>query len=401
MPAYRYKVMDGDGRITQGVMEVATTLDLENRLKNMGFDLINYHEAKTSLPGLRQRRVTRRDLINFCFNLEQQGKAGVPLIEGLRDLRESTENGYLAEVTSALIEQIESGKSLSQSLEMFPRVFDSVFVHLVRAGEKSGKLVEILSHQTENLKWQDEMASQTKKALMYPAFVGVAVTGVVVALMVFLVPELMKFIVTMNQELPGHTLALLAVSDFLRYRAHWLLLAAIVIGVSFAVGYKHNQKFAFFVDRVKLSLPMVGAVQRKMIIARFAHHFALLYGAGITVIECLHISTGIMGNRVLARAVAQAEQFISEGRSLSASFERTGLFPRLVMRMLKVGETTGALDDALINISYFYNRDVRDSLEKMQAMIGPVMTVVLGGLLIWVIMSVIGPIYNALTSVKM
>lgn len=401
MPAYRYKVMDGDGRITQGVMEVATTLDLENRLKNMGFDLINYHEAKTSIPGLRQRRVTRRDLINFCFNLEQQGKAGVPLIEGLRDLRESTENGYLAEVTSALIEQIESGKSLSQSLEMFPRVFDSVFVHLVRAGEKSGKLVEILSHQTENLKWQDEMASQTKKALMYPAFVGVAVTGVVVALMIFLVPELMKFIVTMNQELPGHTRALLAVSDFLRYRAHWLLLAGIVIGVSFAVGYKRNQKFAFFVDRVKLALPMVGAVQRKMIIARFAHHFALLYGAGITVIECLHISTGIMGNRVLARAVTQAEQFISEGRSLSASFERTGLFPRLVMRMLKVGETTGALDDALINISYFYNRDVRDSLEKMQAMIGPVMTVVLGGLLIWVIMSVIGPIYNALTSVKM
>ena len=401
MPAYRYKVIDEAGHITTGVMEVTTTLDLENRLKGMGLDIINYREMKTLLPGLINRRVTRRDLINFCFHLEQQGKAGVPLIEGLRDLRESVESRYLNEVTSSLIEQIEGGKSLSQALEEFPRIFNSVFVHLIRAGEKSGKLVEILRHQTENLKWQDEMASQTKKALMYPIFVGAAVLGVVVALMVFLVPELMKFIVTMNQELPGHTLVLLAVSDFLRLYTHWLLLAIVISGAAFTLAYRSNPKVAFFVDSMKLRLPVLGAVQRKIIIARFTHHFALLYGAGITVIECLHISTGIMGNRVLARAITQAEGYIAEGRSLSASFERTGIFPRLVVRMLKVGETTGALDESLNNISYFYNRDVRDSLEKMQAMIGPVMTVVLGGLLIWVIISVIGPIYNALTSVKM
>jgi type IV pilus assembly protein PilC len=401
MASYRYKGVDELGKMRRGVMEAATLFDLETRLKAMGMELINAAEVRALLPSFGRRRIDRRDLITFCFHLEQQVNAGVPLVEGLKDLRDSVDNTSLREVTAALVEQIEGGRSLSQAMDAFPKTFDRVFVNLIRAGERSGRLSDILKTLTENLKWQDEVASQAKKALMYPAFVAVSVVGVVVSLMVFLVPELVKFLLSTNKELPAQTRALIWVSSSLRDYGHWLLLGVMGSAVAFIAARSQSARFARWLDGVTLRLWVVGPVQRKLVIARFAHHFALLYSAGITVLECLKVSEGIMGNRVLADAIREAGVYIADGHTLSASFERTGLFPRLVVRMLKVGETTGVLDTALNNISYFYNRDVRDSLERMQTLIGPAMTVVLGGMLLWVIMSVVGPIYGSLTRITM
>jgi len=401
MSTFRYKGIDSEGKRRHGTLEAASEFELELRLKGMGLELIAAQEQKTTLPTLGRSRITRRDLITFCFHLEQQASSGVPLMDGLRDLRDSVDNRALQEITASLIEQIEGGKSLSQALESFPRAFNTVFVSLIRAGERSGRLPDILKTLTEDLKWQDEMAAQSKKALMYPAFVGVSVVGVVIALMVFLVPELVKFIMNTSKELPLQTRALIAVSDALRSQGHWLLLATVGSVTAVTVLKATNPRVARWFDGIKLRLWMIGPVQKKLIIARFTHHFALLYASGITVLECLKIGEGIMGNRILAEAIRDAGKHIGDGAALSASFERTGLFPRLVLRMLRVGETTGALDSALVNISYFYNRDVRDALERMQSLIGPVMTMVLGGILVWVILAVVGPIYNSLSTVTM
>lgn len=401
MSTFRYKGIDSEGKRRRGTLEAATEFDLELRLKGMGLELITAQEQKTTLPTLGRSRITRRDLITFCFHMEQQASSGVPLMDGLRDLRDSVDNRALQEITASLIEQIEGGKSLSQALESFPRAFNTVFVSLIRAGERSGRLPDILKTLTEDLKWQDEMAAQSKKALMYPAFVGISVVGVVVALMVFLVPELVKFIMNTSKALPLQTRALIAVSDALRSHGHWLLLGTVGTATAVTVLTATNPRAARWLDAVKLRLWMIGPVKKKLIIARFTHHFALLYASGITVLECLKIGEGIMGNRILAEAIRDAGKHIGDGAALSASFERTGLFPRLVVRMLRVGETTGALDSALVNISYFYNRDVRDALERMQSLIGPVMTMVLGGILVWVILAVVGPIYNSLSTVTM
>ncbi len=140
---------------------------------------------------------------------------------------------------------------------------------------------------------------------------------------------------------------------------------------------------------------------KKVILARFATYFAMLYASGITVLECIRISEGLLRNRAVQEAARRAERQISDGASISAGFESAGLFPPLVLRMLRVGESTGALDTALLNISYFYERDVRESIDRMQSLIGPVMTFLLGGLLIWVMVSVLGPIYDVITQVRM
>lgn len=395
MPIMHYKAMDARGRTQTGQVEAVNAADLEMRLTHLGLDLVNHREVTVtaSTPG---RRVDRRELITFCFQLQQLMSAGVPILEGLADLRDTVEDRRLREVIAGMVESIEGGSTLSESMTSYPHVFDNVFVNLVRAGEASGRVVMVLEKITESLKWQDEQASRVKRLLMYPAFIGTVVFLVVSVLMTFLVPELVKLITNMGGEVPWHTQALIATSDVFVNYWYLILVSPVLIFVTVAVSANANPKFRFALDGMKLKLWVVGPILRKIILSRFATYFALMYSSGITVLECLRISESLSGNLVIADATARAGKLIADGASISAGFESTGLFPPLVLRMLRVGETTGGLDTSLLNIAYFYNRDVEESMERMQQMIMPTMTVAIGLVLVWVIISVYGPIYNVI-----
>ncbi len=399
MPLMQYKAMNAGGRIQTGQVEAANSADLEMRLERMGLDLVNFSEVKLRAASAAVGKVERRELINFCFQLEQLVSAGVPIIEGLADLRDSVDDKRLREIIAGMVESIEGGKTLSESLAEYPQVFDVVFVNLVRAGEASGRLAVVLQKITESLKWQDEQATRVKRLLMYPTFVGLVVLLVLSMLMTFLVPELVKFITNMGQELPFHTKALIATSDF--FVSYWflILVSPVVIFVAVTVAANSSSAVRYNVDALKLKVWVVGPILRKIILARFATYFALMYDSGISVLECLRISETLAGNRVIADGVNNAGRQIADGASISAGFASTGLFPPLVLRMLRVGENTGALDTSLLNIAYFYNRDVEESMERMQQMIMPVMTVIIGAVIIWVIISVYGPIYDLITRV--
>src|SRR3954466_3977407 len=236
MPLFTYKAIDARGRSVMGRVEAVNLFDLEQRLSRMELDLVSGAPSrhKTRLLG---GRISRHDLINFCFHLEQLSNAGVPVIDGLRDLRDSMEGARFREVVSGMIESIEGGRSLSQALGEFPEVFSKVFVSLVRSGEQTGKLGEVLKSLTESLKWEDELSSQTKKLMMYPAFVGSAVLAVTLFLMIYLVPQMMGFIRNMGQAIPLHTRALVAVSNFFVNYWYAVLAApfALWFGLRFAV----------------------------------------------------------------------------------------------------------------------------------------------------------------------
>ena len=398
MAMMHYKAVSETGKTTLGRMEAVNVADLEMRLSRMGLDLINYREGRpqTSLFGTG-RKVARRDLISFCFHLEQLVSAGVPLIEGLADLRDSMEEPRVREVIAGMIESIEGGATLSQAMELYPQTFDTVFVSLIRAGELSGQVGEVLRKITEALKWQDEQAAHLKKLLTYPLLVALVIGGVVFFLMTYLVPQLVQFIKSVGEELPGHTLVLIAVSNFFIEYWYLILIGPVVAFVAAKLTKRASPGMAISIDRLKLKLWVVGPILNKIILARFANYFAMLYASGITVLECISISEGLLNNKAIQEAARQAARRIQEGASISAAFEQTQLFPPLVLRMLRVGESTGGLDRALLNISYFYERDIRESLDRMQALIGPAMTLVLGGLLIWVMISVLGPIYDVIT----
>ncbi|MDY6982235.1 MAG: type II secretion system F family protein [Pseudomonadota bacterium] len=400
MALYSYKAMTRDGMTRTGSLEATNEADLEKRLGNMKLDLIkaDLTVQKPLTPG--NHRVERRDLIIFCLQMSQLLRAGVPLIEALSDLRDSLDSPQFKEVIASLIEVIESGKNLSQSMEDFPQVFDTLFISLIRAGEATGRLAEVLEALTDMIKWQDELATSTKKLLMTPLIVGTVVLGVTGFLMVYLVPQLIQFIEGIGQELPLHTRALIATSSFIRnFWYLWLFIPpALFIGAQILIRTNDDVRYRF--DGLKLRIPKLGPVMLKIILSRFANFFSMMYAAGIPILASLEIAEGIIDNRVVRAAIAKARTDIEQGEPITQSLANTGMFPPLVLRMLKIGETTGKLDKALMNVSYFYERDIKDSIDKLQTLIQPAMTLVVGGMLGWVMISVLGPVYDSLSTVQ-
>ncbi|MDR2450736.1 MAG: type II secretion system F family protein [Candidatus Accumulibacter sp.] len=399
MPLFHYRAIDSDGRAVAGQIDAANLFDLEMRLKRMDLDLID--GAPVRVGGLfGARKIPRRELIHLCFHLEQLTRAGVPILEGLADLRDSLENPRFREIIASLIEGIGGGQTLSQAMEAHPRVFDTVFVSLIRAGEASGRLPEILRNLTDSLKWEDELASQTMRLTLYPAIVGLIVLIAAVFLMVRLVPQLKQFVKIMGQALPLQTRALFFVSDLFVDYWYLALLAPLVLatGMRLLIGVHPAARLAF--DGAKLRLPVVGDILRKIILSRFAGTFALLYASGIPILEAVRETQRVVGNLVVRGGLEEVERLIGEGQNLTSAFLRTGFFPPLVIRMLRVGENTGELSQALANVNYFYSRDVRESVEKAQQLIEPLLTLLLGGLLGWIMLSVLGPIYDVISQVR-
>ena len=402
MPHYLYKAMDAAGELVPGNMEAANVPDLELRLGRMGLDLVDYTVTRTRTLALGRRKVTRADIINFCFHMEQMTGAGVPILEGLGDLRDSMEqHPRFREIITSLIESIEAGRQLSEALQAHPEVFDRTFTSLVHAGEQSGRITDVFKNLADSLKWQDELAARTRKIVTYPAVVAVVVLAVTFFLMIYLVPQLTAFIRNMGNELPAHTRALIFVSGvFIRWW-HLILAAPVLAWLVLRWRLRGSATARRRWDGLLLRAWLVGPVLHKIILARFATYFALMYAAGIPVLECLRLSEGIAGNRAVAEGFRRAAQLIAEGASVASAFQHTGIFPPLVVRMLKVGETTGALDRALRNVSYFYDREVRDLTDRAQAMMEPAMTVILGLLLGWIMLSVLGPVYDTIGNIRL
>lgn len=401
MAVFAYSSIDALGKRVKGRLEAVNLIDLELRLKRIGLDLINAAPAQASKGSLFSRnRVSRRDLITFCFHLEQMTSSGLPLLEGLTELRDSMDSRRFREVIGSIIEAIEGGKTLSETLEDHPQVFDQIFVSLTRAGERTGQLPEVLKRIGDTLKWQDELAAKAKQVVLYPAFAGVFVFGAVAFLMVYLVPQLAVLFKNFNQTLPLQTRALIAVSDFVREYWYVVISVPLLLAALVAAGVRYSPRFAYSFDRYKLEVPYIGAILHKIILTRFTNTFAMMYAAGITVLDAISISEDIAGNRAVADALARAGALISEGQDITTAFQSVGLFPPLVLRMLKVGEATGGLDRALLNVSYFYDREVRESIQRVQELTGPILTVILGMVVAWIVLSVLGPIYDAISKIK-
>jgi len=400
MTSFNYKAIDKLGHMAMGQMDALNEVDLELRLARMDLDLITLREAKRSSHLFKRHKVSNQDLIMFCFQIEQLSSAGVPLLECLSDLRESSQNPYFQKVLGTICAEVEGGKMLSQALTGHPDVFSEVFVSLIAAGEQTGQLTLVFNNLFETIRWQDELIGQTKKLLAYPAFVALVVLGAVAFLMTYLVPQMSAFLRNMGQELPLNTKILMAISSV--FVSYWWLFAGLplLVFISLAAVINNNSKARYQFDIIKLNMPITGPILHKIIMARFARYFALMYQAGIPILEAIKICEKIVGNSVVADALSRVHTQISAGHLMSESFHNAGLFPLLVVRMIRIGENTGKLDKALLNISYFYDRDVNDAMQKMLKMIEPTLTVLLGAILGFIMYSVLGPVYDSFSKLK-
>jgi type IV pilus assembly protein PilC len=327
-------------------------------------------------------------------------RAGVSLLDTLRDLAEDERDSPLGFVAATLADRIGAGATFADAMAGMPNAFTPIEVALVRSGEMTGNLPQVLGEIATSLRWQDELAAQTKKLLMYPSFVLVVISGVVVFLMTYLVPQLVQFIRNMGGTIPFHTRLLIAVSEaFVAY--WWLILPAPFVAIALlAFAMRISPRVRRQVHAGMLRLPKLGPILLKLALVRILDTLALMYRSGIPLIEAIGMSREVTGNLVLQEAMAQARDNIASGARLSDGFSATRLFPSLVIRMLRVGENTGQVDEALKNVSYFYSRDIREAIDRFQAMIEPTLTVAMGLLLGWIMLSVLGPIYDTISKIK-
>lgn len=399
MAQYRYRAIDAYGKFHNGVIQARNEDDVEFRLEKQGLDLVACKEAKARQFRLLPGGIAARDLINMVFHLEQLTASGVPLIEGLSDLRDSVSDAYFRDVLAGVIESIEGGNNFSTALGEYPNDFDEVFVALIAVGEESGELPRVLKEMGETMRRADELLAQAKRVMTYPSIVAGIILLVTAFLMLYLVPKIVPFVAELGGELPLHTVALMATSDFIA-NYWWLILMApfAIFGlITFLSRSSTNFKYSF--DGFKLRIPVFGPLGLKIRLARFATYLGLLYGAGVTVIRSLEICEKLIDNTYLRNGIVDAREAIVSGAQLSEAFSQTQIFPPLVIRMIKVGEATGNLDDAMRNVSYFYDREVNETIEAIEPAISPFMTVVMGGLLGWIMLSVLGPVWEAATGI--
>lgn len=399
MPVYQYVAINEKGRKTRGQMNAQNSLDLDDRLQELGYELIEAKQATMSrLGALARRGVRTRDLIEFCLHMNELIRANVPILDALGDIRDATRSLALRDVLADVTQDVANGEMLSEALARHPRVFSDVFVGVVAAGERSGDLEAAFGHLTRHLKWQDELNDRLRSAARYPAFVLVVTLGMAVALMMFLVPQLATFLETLQMELPLATVLLLRVADIVQ--AYWWLILGTPAALALLAPalYLRSERFARTVDRYLYYVPVVGPTLRKIALSRFAHFFTVLYKSGVGILDCMETSRRVVGNRVLAESLTTAKERVRSGNTLTAAMRTTGQFPDMVLRMIKVGEDSGNLDHALESISYFYDREVDDAVQSLVGAVRPALTLLIGGVLGWIVLSILGPIYDSFSN---
>ena len=396
MSKYKYKSIDPRGRIFTGYLHANNVLELEARITAQSQDLIRYEEIKTKGSKFGNKQLSRKDIINLVFQLEQLTKAGVPLLDAVHDLRDTAMEGYYHDVLAAVAESISSGKTFSEALSEFDNDFDTVFISLIKVGEETGELPKILKDMGNTLRWIDELVSATKKVMIYPTVVAFVVFCVTAFLMVYLVPQIIPFVEEMGGEIPTHTKALIAVSGFFSNHWYFFLIIPVTIILIIKIGCKKSEAFRFKYDHLKLNFPIVGNILYKIKLARLANYLSLLYSSGITVLRSLEICKPLMDSPILELAVQDVRQYINDGKGISDSFQSVGVFPPLVIRMIRIGENTGNIDESLLNVTYFFNREIEESVEKIEPAVTPILTVIMGGLLGWIMISVLGPVWDTI-----
>lgn len=392
----------------RGVISANSEVDLYNQLQSAGLELIDCRSLSSrgglSFGGGATKRVKLRDVIQFFMHMEQMQSAGVPLLDTLADVRDSTENTRMRDIMSEVHRDVSDGSSLSEAMEKHPKVFNKLYLSLIRAGEDTGDLTSSYRQLIKYLKWVDHMQSKIRKATRYPMIVTFVVLITIVVMMGYVVPQIVGFIRNMGRELGFVTESLIATSDFFKdplFHVFGLpvpggmvvLFTPIIVFVVVRALCRVSDDFAYRVDDVMLRSPIIGPLIRKITIARYAQTFGALFASGIDIINSLKSARETVRNRVMLEALERVERFIQAGQPISEAFNNSGEFPSMVVRMLKIGEESGNLTTVLEHVAEFYTKDVDETVEGLITMIEPMLTGLLGILILWIAAGVFGPIY--------
>jgi len=398
MTYYRYTAIDQLGRQQRGCMDVPSEQSLVECLQQQELELLTYKLGQPLFR--RQPRVNSAVLIVFCIQMEQLLQAGVPLLQAIAELAEQSEHKGLQAALRILYRDLEAGRLLSQAFQAQANIFPPLFGQLVDAGERTGQLSEIFGHLTRTLSWQAELLAQIRRGLTYPAVLCVMVAVAAYVMLTFLVPQMASFLQGLGQELPWSTRLLLTLSDVVMAYGGWLLLGMVLLLGALILIVRHSPKAALLLDQCLLKIPVFGRLLHQLVLARLCRFLGLMYQTGIPLLQALEWCQPLLEQRVMALALADVHQRVQAGESLTSSFKATLQFPPLMLRMLSVGETTGALDRMLLQLAAFYDREVQSQLQTLLRLLEPALTISMGLMLLFLMAAVMLPVYDSFSSLR-
>lgn len=393
---YVYRALDQKrNKVIKGTMQAFNEFALEQTLSESNMVLISFKEVRKgvlSTLGIFDR-ITSKDLITFFIHLEQLEKAGVPLLDSISDLKDFSENQKIKDISADIFESVKGGKLLSEAMEKYPKVFDEIMISLIRMGEKTGSLQVAFKNIYENIKWSAKIKRATIKAIRYPLFTLLVMLTVAGVMLKIVVPKVTGFILDQGIEIPGYTVALIKTSNF--FQKYFLIgIAYLIVLYIFIRILARNKVIKFQIDALKLKMPVLGNIINKIEMSKFTKFFGVTFTSGIPVLECLTISGNVIKNTVLRDEIERIKQQVSDGKSVSNAMSSSRYFPNMVLRMLKVGEESGNMGEAMDNIQYFYTSEINDTIEMIIGSLQPAIMFIMGGLMVWVVAGVFGPIYG-------
>jgi type IV pilus assembly protein PilC len=402
MPKFRYISVDNAGRSHKGIIESATFQSAMDELKARDlwilelFDIaksIMHRELKFGAPKVKTEQFTL-----FCRQLATMYKAGINLVEAVRILGEQTQSKTFKKILMEVAEEMQRGTQFSVAAGNHPSVFSTVFINMVRAGEASGNLDEMLERLAKFFEKEHNTKEKVKSAMVYPVIMGVMASVVVTIMMIFVIPKFVANFEAMGIELPLPTRVVIAISEWIQ--AYWFLVPGIMFLPSLLVKMIKMHPIGYYaMDYLKLKVPVFGKLQHKQAIARFSRTFSSLFAAAIPMLQAMTIVSKVVDNVVISKIIDESKEGLRSGQSIAEPFRRTWLFPPMVVQMMAIGEKSGSLDSMLEKVADFYENDVDTMADRLKSLLEPLMVVFLTGIVGAIVLSIMLPMFKIMGSI--
>lgn len=399
MKTFKYSAKNSDGRTVSGSLQASDQNEVVGELRKRNLTILDVKESGGTFAAMTKSVVRpgkprkREELVVFTRQLATMIGSGITLLESLEILVEQAESPAFRATLRMVADDVKQGSDMSRALMKHPRVFTDLFVNMVRAGEVSGQIDEILIRLADYMEAAEKLKREIKSAMTYPVISLFLVLAITAFLMVGIVPQFRPIFESLEIELPGLTLFVLAMSDAVRNNG--LLCVAGIFAFVMIIGFlKRTKKGAYLYDAMFLKLPVFGPLFRKVALARFSRTFSTLLKSGVPILGCLDIVADTAGNKVVSEAVTGAKEHVREGHSLSEPLAANPVFPPMVTRMIAIGEKSGALEHLLEKIAQFYDEQVSAQVKALTSLIEPLMIAVMGVFVGTIVLAVFLPIFK-------
>ena len=396
MPVFQWEGKDRSNQVQKGEMEAANEQAVRSMLARQQITPDKVKKKPKDLfenVSFMQPKVQLQDVIIFCRQFSTMIDAGLPIIQCLDILQAQQDNKTFKKMLKDIKSSVESGQTLAESLKKYPDQFDELFVNMVAAGEAGGILDVILRRLSAYMEKAAKLRAQVKGAMTYPLVTIIIAIGVVAVILVFVIPVFEEMFADFGEALPGPTLIVIAMSDFVIDNILYLIIGIVLFIFAFRRLLKTERGRALF-DETILKLPVVGILIRKVAVAKFTRTMGTMLSSGVAILEALDIVAKTSGNKTIENALYNVRTSIAEGQTIADPLSRTGVFPPMVCQMIAVGESTGAVDAMMEKIADFYEEEVDQAVENLTAMIEPFMLVFLGIVIGGLVISMYLPIFQ-------